>query len=131
MAAAPREGYLVWTGRLINEEDVLITTAFVFTGTATARSAEASPADLARLRDHLRSTGEFVFAQVHSHRGAAFHSPADCLHVFSLKRGFISIVVPRCGRVNMQDLAACAVYELDYQWRRWTAPEVRQRIVIT
>lgn len=130
-AAAPREGYLVWIGKMINEQDAKIRSIFVFTGPATPRSAEASTEDIAQLRNHLFKTGDFVFAQVHSHPGHAFHTPSDNINAFSFKKGFISIVVPNYGDVHMNDLSKCAVYELDGGWRRWNKKEVAQRIILT
>ena len=58
----------------------------------------------------LRSNGEFLFAQVHSHPGIAFHSDDDCNEAISYKKGFISIVVPDYGQ-NMNGLDVCAIFE--------------------
>ncbi|HEY3314822.1 MAG TPA: hypothetical protein VGL40_05995 [Bacillota bacterium] len=128
--AAPREGYLVWTGRISNGEDAVIQTAFPFSGYATKRYAEANGRDLDRLRQHLLQAGDFVFTQVHSHAGVAFHSPTDNIHAFSLKRGFFSIVVPDFGRAQMKDLTGCAVYELADKWQRLSDDEVLRRFVL-
>ncbi|MEW6227819.1 MAG: hypothetical protein AB1700_06935 [Bacillota bacterium] len=121
----------MWTGNLVKGQDAAIETVFVFSGPATIRSAAASPEDLVCLQAHLRKTGEFVFAQVHSHPGRSFHSPSDSIHAFSFKKGFLSIVVPDYGRVDMQDLSRCVVFERDGGWRRWGSHELARRILIS
>lgn len=130
-SAAPREAYLIWTGELMEGGCARIRAVVAFTGPADDCSAEPSPEDLARLREHLRGTKEFVFAQIHSHAQEAFHSLMDSVNAFSFKRGFLSVVVPHYGIVKMKDLSECAVYELDGGWRLWGAEEVAERVVVT
>ncbi len=129
--ADPREAYVLWLGYLSKDSEVAISHVFPFTGPSTPKSAEPSPEDLTTLAERLRSTGEFVFAQLHSHPGLAFHSLEDDAYAFSLKRGFVSVVVPWFGRRLSKDLTSCAFYERDDGWRRWRDSEVRRRVAIT
>lgn len=58
----------------------------------------------------LRSRDEKLLAQVHSHPGAAYHSPGDDDGATSFHDGFISIVVPEFAR-GEPNLGQCAVFE--------------------
>jgi hypothetical protein len=71
-----------------------------------------------RISRELAGTGEVIVAQVHSHPGAAFHSPTDDTEAIPRRVGAYSLVVPDCGsRSSIFDGAALFQLSADGSWR--------------
>ena len=91
-----REAYCVWVGQLRQGRGV-IEEVWPVAANAGVAHAHVSLDDVLALGDRVASRGWFIFAQVHTHPGSAFHSPVDDHHPLSNKPGFISVVVPNFG----------------------------------
>lgn len=103
------EGLVFWSGTL-NGDCANIKTVICPKNIATSVSATLSNEGVAYIHNTIRKNNEFLFAQVHSHPGIAFHSKSDNCEAISYKTGFISIVVPYFGKY-MEELSSCAVFE--------------------
>lgn len=58
------------------------------------------------------SSGDLIYARIHSHPGKAFHSPTDDGNGVISHQGAISIVVPSFAADTIE-LHACAIYRLE------------------
>jgi len=76
--------------------------------------------------------GFAVVARVHSHPGAAYHSPADDHNALLSHHGAVSIVVPDFARDPVH-LDSCSVNERDaeHRWRELSADETLRRFQVT
>lgn len=126
-----REGLVFWSGQLEGPE-AIITRCLVPEGSGTSIGATLSERGLRDVLTILRSNGEFLFAQVHSHPRRAFHSFIDNREAISFKVGFVSIVVPHFGFTEMEELSNCKVYEYSGggRWMPLSPNEVARRFVI-
>ena len=85
-----------------------------------------------KLMDELIKDDLILLAQIHSHPGDFGHSYGDNLTASSYRRGYISIVVPNWGLIDLLDLSRCYVHEYERNWR-WTLlekEEVKERFKI-
>lgn len=104
-----KEGLVFWSGTL-NGDVANIKTVICPETIATCVSAKLSSNGLEYIYNTIKKNNEFLFTQVHSHPGIAFHSEDDNNEAISFKKGFISIVVPYFGKY-MEDLSSCLVFE--------------------
>jgi hypothetical protein len=74
--------------------------------------------DVLALGERVAKRGWYVLAQVHTHPGAAFHSPVDDQFPISNKPGFISIVVPNFARNRVEVGWAWFLLEGGGRWRQ-------------
>lgn len=104
-----KEGLVFWSGTL-NGDVANIKTVICPETIATCVSAKLSRNGLEYIYNTIKKNNEFLFIQVHSHPGIAFHSDDDDNEAISFKKGFISIVVPYFGKY-MEDLSSCLIFE--------------------
>lgn len=85
-----------------------------------------------QLMDELIIDDLILLAQVHSHPGDHGHSYGDDLTASSYKKGYISIVVPNFGLIDLQDLSRCYVheYEQNWKWKLLDETEMKDRFKI-
>ena len=71
-------------------------------------------------------------AQIHSHPQDAFLSPTDAQRPIIAARGFLSIVIPGFGFVDLADVGLWRAYEFHARddWRELDQPERDRRFVI-
>lgn len=127
------EGYLCWSGINLGNDNVLIRSCIY---PKSFRSLHSAWVDLGSaafdIGQQVAARGELIFAQVHSHPGAAFHSETDNKYPISHQKGFISLVVPNYAKGVKDSLRDCRVYE--YQgsamWRALSHAEVNKRFKI-
>jgi hypothetical protein len=67
-------------------------------------------------------------AQVHTHRGAAFHSPTDDRFPIVGEAGFTSLVIPHHAASNDLDAAYLCQLGIDGRWRELA---ISQGLVMT
>lgn len=130
------EGYLCWAGSPLNESSVEIKSCIFPPNWKPADSSSGFVATGIRrafgIGQVAAQRGELIFAQVHSHPYEAFHSYIDDERPISHRPGFISVVVPRFGFVDMKDLTKCKVFEYLGlgRWRELSQSEVKKRFII-
>jgi hypothetical protein len=103
------EGLVFWGG-VVNAAGGYITGLYLPRHAADGAHAMLTAEQSRWLLRSLRSRDEKLLAQVHSHPGAAYHSPGDDDGATSFHDGFISIVVPEFAR-GEPHLGQCAVFE--------------------
>ena len=125
-----KEGLVFWSGNIDNDT-AKIKTMICPTNISSSIHAQTNGKGLRQIFDMLRKNNEFLFIQVHSHPGCAFHSSIDCNEAISFKKGFISIVVPFYGE-NMEDLNSWAIFEYaaNSKWRQLEAEEKSKRFKV-
>lgn len=91
---------------------------------------EIGPGDLYVVNEELLRSQLSLVAQVHSHPGAAFHSPRDDEGPAVHFPGFLSIVVPNFGRegLNPRSGLYAAEYQGDGEWRTVPQGELSARV---
>lgn len=72
---------------------------------------EVSAATAAKLFEELDLLDLVVIAQIHSHPSEAFLSPIDAERPLVAAPGFLSIIVPSFGFVDLADVAVWRAYE--------------------
>jgi len=127
-----KECIVFWSGRLSHKNKAHITSCIYPNQEATSISADVSLVESAKIHYLLSKRQEFLFAQVHSHPGEAFHSNTDNFHPITDKPGFFSIVVPYYCTTGLNDLSRCAVFEYKGRgvWRRLDQRERNKRFKI-
>lgn len=125
-----KEGLVFWSG-VLNADNANIKTVICPKNISTSISARLDNEGMEYIRNVLKKNNEFLFAQVHSHPGIAFHSDDDCNEAISYKKGFISIVVPDYGR-DMDGLNTCAIFEYvgNGVWNELSTKIVNERFKI-
>jgi proteasome lid subunit RPN8/RPN11 len=104
------EGLVFWGGVIGGAAETLVTSLLLLDHVPQGAGVRPTLAEMRAVLRALQARDEKLVAQVHSHPGAAFHSPGDSQRPASFHPGYISIVVPRFGQ-GVQSLADCAVYE--------------------
>ena len=133
------EGFICWSGRLGPDGTASVRACIMPPGEGVNQGELFAHLDIhatAYIAGQVIARGEFLFAQLHTHPGRAFHSQIDDHGSISQRRGFLSIVVPQLGRrkfFTKTTLGACSVNEHEGGgvWREWTRREVRRRITVT
>lgn len=126
-----KEGLVFWSGH-IEDNIAIIKTVISPKIKSTMFSAQLNDDGLAYIRGILKNNNEFLFAQVHSHPGSAFHSIEDETESISYKTGFISIVIPNFG-MHMKDLSKCSIFEHigDSLWIELDKDTIKSKFIIT
>ena len=132
------EGFTCWSGRIETDRSASILHCAFPPDSNVGKHEFFAHLDLAAttsIAEQIRSRGEFLLAQLHTHPGRAFHSSVDDNHSISQRRGFLSIVVPRFGLrkfYGRQTLTGCSVNEHQGAgiWREWNSAEVRRRLKV-
>ncbi len=124
-----KEKFVVWAGSLVGQTGFVSTTLIPPNEDGRGfipPDASASALEALDQRDLI------PIAQVHSHPGRAFLSPIDQQNPFFMCKGFLSIVIPNFGFVNMMDLANWKVYEYVSvgKWVEFAPSILAQRVLI-
>lgn len=126
---AGQERFVVWAGVLVG------TSGFVSTVLAPSEgngSGWITPESSARSHDALARRDLVPLVQLHSHPGRAYLSSVDRESPFFMCRGFLSVVVPNFGFVDMRDSRTWKVfrYESPRAWTELTPEEVERLIIV-
>ncbi|MGI5180133.1 hypothetical protein ACQEVZ_27785 [Dactylosporangium sp. CA-152071] len=128
------EAVVLWLGQVDGPRNASIITA-VMPGQIAYRSdagcaVEVPPEALSDIV-RLLPDGVFVLVRIHTHPGAAYHSPVDDTNMLIAHQGAISIVVPDFAATPI-DLTRCSVNELRHPtgWRELTDKEVARRFEV-
>jgi len=127
-----QECYVLWSGKLQLPDEAHITRCIHPVHGSTIASISIDLEENFRIQKLLANSQEFLFAQVHTHPGEAFHSFMDNHFPFSRKPGFFSIVVPRFGQNQLDNLGLCQVYEYigEGKWKQLSKREVAVRFPV-
>lgn len=123
------EGLVFWGGVIGGAGETLVTSLLVLNHAPQGAAVRPTPEAMRAVLRTLQARDEKMVAQVHSHPGAAFHSPGDNQRPASSHPGYISIVVPRFGQ-GVYSLADCAVYEFREGFVALAQLEVNYRFVV-
>jgi hypothetical protein len=108
------EAVVLWTGALLDPWTARVADAIrprqVAYRSNDGCAVEILPEDIGDVVASLPSD-RFVLARVHTHPGAAYHSPTDDRNLLIAHPGAISVVVPDFAAAPL-DLTACSVNEL-------------------
>jgi hypothetical protein len=127
-----KECIVFWSGRLLSQNKGCITFCIYPNQQASAIGAEVNLLESAKIHLLLYKRQEFLFAQVHTHPGEAFHSFTDNYYPLTDKPGFFSIVVPYYCATGLKNLSKCAVYEYKGEgaWRKLDKKEIKKRFKV-
>lgn len=125
------EAFVLWGGRLIDDECLEFVSAFVPAQT-TSRGGEGllvhvDGEALFRVNQAFYRAGLILAAQVHSHPTRAYHSDTDDAYPLMTLTGGLSGVVPDFGRGGLDRLSDWAWYRLEGAGR-WAAVGNETRI---
>lgn len=130
--AAGEEGFGVWAGTLASGDAFVSTLIVPRAETAGGCHGEVSSDTAATVFQQLDTLDLVPIAQIHSHPRDAFLSHIDAERPFVGVRGFLSIIVPSFGFVDLADVALWRVYEFERreQWRELDQSERHRRLII-
>lgn len=121
-----------WSGKLFHKRKARMTKCIIPEQIATPAGVTVPLSSAFRISVELSERKEFLFAQVHSHPSASFHSAIDDHNPITDKPGFFSIVVPNYGKVKPDDLFNWCIneYEGMGEWKELRRDEAKRRFVI-
>jgi len=128
---AGHEGFLLWAGSLAGG-DAFVST-IVTPGVEAGRlHGQVSPQTAARAFDELDHLDLVPIAQVHTHPEQAFLSATDAQRPMVAADGFLSIVIPSFGFVDLADVGVWRAYEFHgrEQWRELSDGERSERLIV-
>lgn len=125
------EGMVLWAGTIAGDV-AFISTVVVPEVEATGMDGNVpaeTVADFLRLMDHHDL---LPIAQLHSHPRRAFLSPVDATRPVVANPGFMSIIVPSFGFVDVADTSTWSMHEYlgAGAWRALTRTEATGRVVV-
>ncbi len=124
------EGLVYFAGVVGSPTDLVVTSLHRLHHLPQGDRVAVTPEESRNLLRVLRERDEKLIAQLHSHRGSAFHSWGDDAYATSFHPGFLSLVVPKFG-AGMTKVAECGVFEFDGDtFRQLDARQVAARVVI-
>jgi hypothetical protein len=128
--ARGEELFLVWAGTLFGSTAV-VSSVVVPKAASGALHGEIPPDIAGRVFESLDSRDLVALAQVHSHPARAFLSHIDEERPLFALRGFLSIIVPDFGFVDIDALSDWGVYEYQAKrsWREFNTEEKRDLLV--
>lgn len=126
-----KEGFLLWAGTL-SQEIAFVSTIVAPEVESGAFHGSLSSEIAASCHEHLDSRDLIPIAQVHSHPEKAFLSAIDARRPFLLIPGFLSIIIPDFGFVDMTntDLWSVHQYLSNSRWAELRSPEKADQIII-
>lgn len=129
------ERVVFWLGRRAASGDAAIVEIHVPQQEAAEDYFRIPPDSMIAFMNHLRRARLVLLAQVHSHPGEAFHSPADDRWAVVGHEGGLSIVVPQfAAAVTAANFVAeAAVFRLtkDDRWLRVSTDDLPDILRIT
>ncbi len=129
---AGEEGFGVWAGTL-SGGDAFVSTLVLPRVEGKARlHGQITPQTTAAVFAELDLLDLVPIAQIHSHPMSAFLSSIDAERPLVAVPGFLSIIVPAFGFVDLADVSLWRAYEFHgrEQWRELDEPERRERLII-
>jgi hypothetical protein len=126
------ECYVLWCGDMLENQEARIASCVHPSHLSSPVGISVPLEEIIRVQQLIAEERKFLFGQVHTHPGNAFHSSTDETFPFSHKPGFFSIVVPNFGRRKLESLYGCEVFELKSggSWRKLNQAEIGERFVI-
>lgn len=124
-----QERFLLWAGTIAGR------TAFV-SSVVQLKEGDGSgfitPEGSAEAHEALATRDLVPLAQIHSHPDRAFLSRIDRENPFFMSRGFLSIVIPNFGFVDMNSLDTWKVFRFESVrvWTELTSDQVKSLAVI-
>jgi hypothetical protein len=130
--AAGAEGFGVWAGTLSGGDAFISTLVIPRVSSPGGFHGEVSEDTVANVLDELDELDLVPIAQIHSHPQEAFLSPTDAQRPIVAARGFLSIVIPGFGFVDLADVGLWRAYEFNARenWRELDHAERDRRFVI-
>ena len=125
------EGFAVWAGTAVDGHG-FVSTLVIPQASAGPTHGEISAETTARLLESLDRRDLVPFLQIHSHPREAFLSKTDAIRPLVAIPGFISIIVPDFGFVDMNNVGQWSVHEMVAfgRWRELDAEERQRRFII-
>jgi hypothetical protein len=129
------EGVVLWLAKRPLIEGAAIAETFIPQYYAEIDVFRIPPSGMAALMTHLRTHRLALAAQVHSHPGRAFHSPADDAWAIVRHEGALSVVVPdfAAGVSTANFLEKCPTFRLSStdRWLLVRPEELPRHLAVT
>jgi hypothetical protein len=125
------EGFVVWAGTLAGG-DAHVATLLVPRATANEWHGEVTPETTARVLTALDERDLIPVVQLHSHPRRAFLSQTDAIRPLVAVPGFVSVVIPDFGFVDLADVGFWSAHQYVSrgQWQELDRPERARRFII-
>jgi hypothetical protein len=125
------EGFAIWAGTL-SGGDAYVSTLVVPRVTLGPLHGAISAETTARVLDALDQRDLVPVMQLHTHPWAAALSETDAIRPVAAIPGFISVVIPDFGYVDLADVRKWSAHEYrgGHGWSELDEPERRRRFVI-
>lgn len=124
LSGGVRESLVLWAGQRASEDAANITHVLSLDCPATELRLVVPMSERLAALEFVRSEGLLIFADLHTHPGAAFLSDADRARPFGSKDGFYAIVVPEFAAGDAPD--GWAMYEA--RSGAWFSVDVSERV---
>jgi hypothetical protein len=124
------EGFVVWAGTLSGGDAHVATLVIPRTsGGPTHGEVSADTTDVLKALDERDLV---PIMQLHSHPRRAFLSAEDAIRPLVATPGFISVVIPSFGFVDLADVDLWSAHEYGGpdRWREWDGAEKTRRFII-
>jgi len=125
------EGFAIWAGTLAGG-DAYVATLIIPRSCTGPTHGEISANTTANVLNALDDRDLVPVLQLHSHPRTAFLSDTDAQRPLVAVPGFISVVVPDFGFVDLTDLSLWSAHEFlgPHKWHELDVSELRRRIII-
>ncbi len=125
------EGFAVWAGTL-SGGDAHVASLVIPRATAGPTHGEISAETTADVLNALDGRDLVPLLQFHTHPSRAFLSETDAIRPVVAVPGFISVVIPDFGFVDLADVTLWSAHEFvaPRQWRELSTEECRRRFVV-
>jgi hypothetical protein len=129
--ACGEEGFVVWAGAFAGG-DAFVSSVVVPKLSAGRVHGEVSVETTAHLLDALDVRDIVPIAQLHTHPHEAFLSETDAVRPIVAVPGFLSIVIPGFGFIDLANTRGWSAHAFRGagRWHELTADERRQRFII-
>lgn len=130
--AAGEEGFGLWAGTLAGGDAFVSTLLIPGVDTVGRFHGVVSDETTATVLDELDYLDLVPIVEIHSHPREAFLSPIDAERPMVAVKGFLSIVVPSFGFIDLADVGMWRVYEFHGRdnWFELNEGERRRRLII-
>ena len=130
--AAGEEGFGLWAGTLAGDDAFVSTLVIPRVDTVGRYHGVISDETTATVLDELDHLDLVPIIDIHSHPREAFLSPIDAERPLVAVKGFLSVVVPSFGFVDLADVGLWRVYAFNGRddWSELDERERRRRLII-
>jgi hypothetical protein len=130
--AAAKEGFGLWAGTLAGGDAFVSTLVIPGVDTLGRFHGVISDETTAAVLDELDHLDLVPIVEIHSHPREAFLSPIDAERPLVAVKGFLSVVVPSFGFIDLADVGLWRVYEFHGRddWAELDEGERRRRLII-